>query len=116
LGVPAPPEDARGLMASAVADPDPVLYFEHIALYRDPRVKQLLPSEAPKPMPIGKATLRLAGDDLASISYAAYVHVAMRVAKRVAGDGIQSSVLDLRSLAPLDKDAVLSVARHCSKV
>jgi 2-oxoisovalerate dehydrogenase E1 component len=114
--VPSTPEDARGLMASAVADPDPVLYFEHIALYRDPRVKQLLPPEAPKPMPIGKAALRRSGDDLAIISYGAYVHVAMRVAERLAGDGIQSSVLDLRSLAPLDKDAVLSVARHCSKV
>src|SRR4029434_10005512 len=114
--VPSTPEDARGLMASAVADADPGLYCEHIALYRDPRVKQLLPPEAPKPMPIGKAALRRSGDDLAIISYGAYVHVAMRVAERLAGDGIQSSVLDLRSLAPLDKDAVLSVARHCSKV
>jgi len=114
--VPSTPEDARGLMASAVADPDPVLYFEHIALYRDPRVKQLLPQEAPTPMPIGKAALRRSGDDLAIISYGAYVHVAMRVAEKLAADGIQSSVLDLRSLAPLDKDAVLSVARHCSKV
>jgi 2-oxoisovalerate dehydrogenase E1 component len=114
--VPSSPEDARALMASAVADPDPVLYFEHIALYRDPRVKQLLPQEAPKPMPIGKAALRRSGDDLAIISYGAYVHVAMRVAQNLAADGIESSVLDLRSLAPLDKDSVLSVARHCSKV
>jgi 2-oxoisovalerate dehydrogenase E1 component len=114
--VPSSPEDARALMASAVADPDPVLYFEHIALYRDPRVKQLLPQEAPKPVPIGKAALRRSGDDLAIISYGAYVHVAMRVAQKLAADGIESSVLDLRSLAPLDKNAVLSVARHCSKV
>jgi 2-oxoisovalerate dehydrogenase E1 component beta subunit len=104
------------MMAAAVADPDPVLYFEHIALYRDPRVKQVLPEQAPEPVPIGKAALRRAGDDLAIISYGAYVHVAMRVAEKLAGDGIQSSVLDLRSLAPLDKDAVLAVARHCSKV
>ena len=103
-------------MASAVADPDPVLYFEHIALYRDPRVKQALPGEPPEPMPIGKAALRRAGDDLAIISYGAYVHVGMRVAEKLAADGIQASVLDLRSLAPLDKDAVLAVARHCSKV
>jgi 2-oxoisovalerate dehydrogenase E1 component beta subunit len=60
--------------------------------------------------------LRRAGDDLAIISYGAYVHVAMRVAETLAADGIQSSVLDLRSLAPLDKDAVLAVARHCSRV
>jgi 2-oxoisovalerate dehydrogenase E1 component beta subunit len=103
-------------MASAVGDPDPVLYFEHIALYRDPRVKQALPDEPPEPMPIGKAALRRAGDDLAIISYGAYVHLAMRVAGKLAADGIQASVLDLRSLAPLDKEAVLALARHCSKV
>jgi 2-oxoisovalerate dehydrogenase E1 component len=114
--VPSTPQDARALMASAVADPDPVLYFEHIALYRDPRIKQVLPAGAPAPMPIGKAALRRAGDDLAIISYGAYVHVAMRVAEKLAADGIQASVLDLRSLAPLDKDALLTVARHCSKV
>ena len=114
--VPSTPEDARALMATAVADPDPVLYFEHIALYRDPRIKQRLPRQAPEPLPIGKAALRRSGDDLAIISYGAYVHVAMRVAEKLAVDGIQASVLDLRSLAPLDKDAVLRVARHCSKV
>jgi pyruvate/2-oxoglutarate/acetoin dehydrogenase E1 component len=113
---PSTPEDARALMASAVADPDPVLYFEHIALYRDPRIKQRLPQQAPAPLPIGTAALRRSGDDLAIISYGAYVHVAMRVAETLAADGIQSSVLDLRSLAPLDKDALLRVARHCGKV
>jgi 2-oxoisovalerate dehydrogenase E1 component len=114
--VPSTPEDARALMVSAVADPDPVLYFEHIALYRDPRIKQLVPPQAPDPLPIGKAALRRSGDDLAIISYGAYVHVAMRVAETLAADGIQASVLDLRSLAPLDKDAVLRVVRHCNKV
>jgi 2-oxoisovalerate dehydrogenase E1 component len=113
---PSTPHDARALMAAAVADPDPVLYYEHIALYRDPRVKQLLSEEAPPPLPIGKAALRRAGNDLAIISYGAYVHVGMRVAETLAKDGIESSVLDLRSLAPLDHDAVLSVARHCSRV
>jgi 2-oxoisovalerate dehydrogenase E1 component len=113
---PSTPHDARALMAAAVADPDPVLYFEHIALYRDPRIKQVLPQEAPKPMAIGKAALRRAGDDLAIVSYGAYVHVAMRVAEKLAADGIESSVLDLRSLAPLDKDALLAIARHCNKV
>jgi len=56
--VPSTPHDARGLMASAVADPDPVLYYEHIALYRDPRIKQVLTAEAPAPVPIGRAALR----------------------------------------------------------
>jgi 2-oxoisovalerate dehydrogenase E1 component len=113
---PSTPHDARALMASAVADPDPVLYYEHIALYRDPRVKQMLADEAPSPIPIGKAALRRAGNDLAIISYGAYVHVGMRVAETLAKDGIESSVLDLRSLAPLDREAVLAVARHCNRV
>jgi 2-oxoisovalerate dehydrogenase E1 component len=114
--VPSTPSDARALMASAVADPDPVLYYEHIALYRDPRVKQALGSEPPQALPIGKAALRRAGDDLAMISYGAYVHVAMRVAERLAGDRIDASVLDLRTLSPLDRESVLAVARHCNRV
>lgn len=114
--VPSTPQDARALMAAAVADPDPVLYYEHIALYRDPRIKQALPAEAPAPMPIGKAALRRAGSDLAMISYGAYVHHCMRAAERLAADGIEAAVLDLRSLAPLDKDAILAVTRHCNRV
>ncbi|HEX5041354.1 MAG TPA: thiamine pyrophosphate-dependent enzyme [Candidatus Polarisedimenticolaceae bacterium] len=115
--VPSTPADARALMASAVADPDPVLYYEHIALYRDPRIKQVLPDAAPEPLPLGKAALRRAGEDLALISYGAYVHVALRVAETLAKeDGVQCAVLDLRSLAPLDREAVITVARLCGKV
>jgi 2-oxoisovalerate dehydrogenase E1 component len=113
--VPSTPHDARALMASAVADADPVLYYEHIALYRDPRVKQILEG-VPEPVPIGKAALRRNGDDLAIISYGAYVHVAMRVAERLAKDGIESSVLDLRTLAPLDREAIFALAKHCNRV
>jgi 2-oxoisovalerate dehydrogenase E1 component beta subunit len=113
---PSTPYDARALFASAVADPDPVLYYEHIALYRDPKIRQLLPDEPPAPMPIGKAALRRKGDDLAIISYGAYVHVAMRIAERLAADGVECSVLDLRSLVPLDRDAILAVTRYCSRV
>jgi 2-oxoisovalerate dehydrogenase E1 component beta subunit len=114
--VPSTPEDARALMAAAVADPDPVLYYEHIALYRDPRVKQLLPANPPAPLPLGRAALRRAGSDLAIVSYGAYVHVAMRVAETLEADGIHASVLDLRTLVPLDKETLLAVVRHCSRV
>jgi 2-oxoisovalerate dehydrogenase E1 component len=114
--VPSTPEDARGLMAAAVADPDPVLYYEHIALYRDPRIKQLLGDDAPAPIPIGKAALRRAGADIALISYGAYVHECVRLADTLAKDGIEAAVLDLRTLAPLDRDTLLTVARHCGRV
>ena len=113
---PSTPHDARALMAAAVADPDPVLYYEHIALYRDPRVKQALGDGAPAPIEIGKAALRRAGSDLAIMSYGAYVHVAMRVADALAKDGIEAAVLDLRTIAPLDRQTVLRVARHAGKV
>jgi len=113
---PSTPEDARALLAAAVADPDPVLFYEHIALYRDPTIRQRLPPGPPAPLSLGRAALRRAGDDLAIVSYGAYVHVVMRVAERLAADGIACSVLDLRSLVPLDRDAVLAVVRHCSRV
>jgi 2-oxoisovalerate dehydrogenase E1 component beta subunit len=113
--VPSTPHDARALLASAVADPDPVLFYEHIALYRDPQIKQRL-NAPPPPIPIGQAALRRSGDDLLMVSYGAYVHVALRAAGRLAAEGIQASVLDLRSLSPLDREAVLSGARHCHRV
>ena len=115
IAVPSTPEDARAMVAGAVADPDPVLFYEHIALYRGPRIKQGLPDEPPAPLPLGSAALRRQGDDLAIISYGAYVHVALQVAESLAADGIESAVLDLRSLAPLDRKAVLDVSRHCPR-
>lgn len=114
--VPSTPADARALLAAAVADPDPVLYYEHIALYRDPRVKQRLAEQAPAPAPIGRAALRRAGDHLAIISYGAYVHTALSVAERLDADGVSTAVLDLRTIAPLDKASILAVARHCNRV
>jgi len=114
--VPSTPEDARALLAAAVADPDPVLYYEHIALYRDPRIKQRLPDEPPAPAPLGRAALRRAGSDLAIVTYGAYVHLALRVAERLAADGIEAAVLDLRSLVPLDREALLALARHAGKL
>jgi 2-oxoisovalerate dehydrogenase E1 component len=114
--VPSTPYDARALMAAAVADPDPVLFYEHIALYRDPRIKQMLDEAPPAPMPLGKAALRRAGEHLAIVSYGAFVHVGMRVAEKLAADGIQASVLDLRTLAPLDREALLAAAHRCHKV
>jgi len=111
---PSTPTDAWALMRAAIADPDPVLFYEHIALYRDPRIRQRL--EDASPVQIGRAALRRPGQDLGIISYGAYVHVALRAAERLEADGIDASVLDLRSLAPLDRDAVLGLARHCHRI
>jgi 2-oxoisovalerate dehydrogenase E1 component beta subunit len=113
---PSTPEDARAFLATAIADDDPVLFYEHIALYRNPKIKQHLAEEAPAPLPLGQAALRRAGSDLAFISYGAYVHTCLEVAERLSATGIEAAVLDLRSLVPLDKAAMLRVARHCGKV
>jgi 2-oxoisovalerate dehydrogenase E1 component len=113
---PSTPYDARALMAAAVADADPVLYYEHIGLYRNPRIKQKLEAEPPEPLPLGRAALRRAGSDLALVSYGAYVHLCLKVAENLARDGIEAAVLDLRSLVPLDREALLRTARHCGKV
>ena len=113
--VPSTPHDARALMAAAVADPDPVLFYEHIALYREPRIKQHL-DDSFEPLPLGRAALRRAGSDLAIVSYGAFVHTAMETAEALAADGIESSVLDLRSLVPLDRERLFAVTRHCGRV
>ena len=113
---PSTPEDARALLRSAVEDPDPVLYYEHIGLYRDPKIKQALGDERPAAMPLGRAALRRAGSDLAIVSYGAFVHRAMACAEQLAEDGAQAAVLDLRSLVPLDRETLIRVAAHCGKV
>ena len=72
--------------------------------------------EAPEPIPIGKAALRREGKDLAIITWGAFVHYGMRVATKLAADGIECSVLDLRTLVPLDREAILSLVRRCNRV
>lgn len=114
---PSTPHDARGLMMSAVLADDPVLYYEHIGLYRDPKIKQLLGDEAPEPIPLGKAAFRKLGDEISLISYGAYVHRAMRVADELEReDGASVEVLDLRSLCPLDWNAIEKSVKRTGKV
>ncbi len=113
---PSTPVDARALLAAAVLDPDPVLFYEHIGLYRDPSIKQHLDDAPPEPLPLGQAALRRSGSDLVIVSYGAYVHVARRAAEALSADGWEVAVLDLRSLVPLDRAALLAVARYCGKV
>jgi 2-oxoisovalerate dehydrogenase E1 component len=112
---PSTPHDARALLWSAVADDDPVLFYEHIALYRDPRIKQVLPEKRPT-IPLGTAAFRRLGDDLTIVSYGAYVHKACAAADALAADGITCDVLDLRSLVPLDWARIEASVKHTGKV
>jgi len=105
--------DAKGLMTAAIRDPDPVIYLEHKFLYR--RIKEDLP-EGEMVVPIGKARLARPGKDVSIVTYAAMLHVALEAAEAAARDGIEVEVLDLRTLLPLDEEAILATAAKTGKV
>lgn len=110
---PATAYDAKGLIKSAIRDNDPVIFFEHKALYR--RIKQDLPPED-YTVPIGKAAVARQGKDISIITYGAMLHVALEAAEKLAGEGISIEVLDLRTLLPLDEEAILDTVKKTSKV
>jgi 2-oxoisovalerate dehydrogenase E1 component beta subunit len=111
---PATPYDAKGLLKSAVRDDNPVIYFEHKRLYRS--VKEDLP-EGDFTVPIGLAELRLEGRDLSIITYGGTMHQALDAARIIEKeDGLKVEVLDLRTLLPLDREAILATARKTGKV
>jgi 2-oxoisovalerate dehydrogenase E1 component beta subunit len=112
---PATAADAKGLIKAAIRDPNPVLYFEHKYLYR--RVKEELAAGGPDEVPIGAARLARAGRDLSIVTYGAMLHVALEAADRLAAeDGVDLEVLDLRTLKPLDEEAILATVRKTSRV
>lgn len=110
---PATAYDAKGLIKSAIRDNNPVLFFEHKALYR--RIKEEVP-EGEYTVPIGKARVAREGRDLTVITYGAMVWEALQAAETLAGEGVSMEVIDLRTLLPLDEEAILASARKCSKV
>lgn len=105
--------DAKGLIKSAIRDNDPVLFFEHKALYR--RIKDEVP-EGEYTVPIGKAAVVRQGKDLSIVTYAAMVHVALEAAAKLEQEGISVEVVDLRTLLPLDAETVLNSVKKTSKV
>jgi 2-oxoisovalerate dehydrogenase E1 component beta subunit len=110
---PATPEDAKGLLISAIEDPNPVLFFEHKHLYR--RIKSEVPEER-YTVPIGKARIHRIGRDISVITWGAMVYTADEAAQQLEGDGVSVEVVDLRSVMPWDKGAVLDSVRKTSKV
>jgi 2-oxoisovalerate dehydrogenase E1 component beta subunit len=110
---PATAYDAKGLIKAAIRDNDPVLFFEHKGLYR--RIKEDLPA-GDYTVPLGKAKLVREGRDLSIITYGAMVWVALKAAGKLAEEDIEVEILDLRTLAPLDREAVCETAKKTSKV
>ena len=110
---PATALDAKGLMTAAIRDPDPVIYLEHKFLYR--RIKEEIP-EGELVVPIGRARRAREGNDLSILSYGAMLHVALEAAEAAAKEGISVDVLDLRTLLPLDEEAIVASAAKTGKV
>jgi pyruvate/2-oxoglutarate/acetoin dehydrogenase E1 component len=110
---PATAFDAKGLLTAAIRDPDPVIFLEHKFLYR--RVKEDLPNAAIE-VPIGQARLARAGKDVSIVTYGAMLYVALDAAREAATEGISVEVLDLRTLLPLDEEAILNTAARTGKV
>ncbi|HET8890388.1 MAG TPA: alpha-ketoacid dehydrogenase subunit beta [Candidatus Angelobacter sp.] len=110
---PATPSDAKGLIKSAIRDNNPVLFLEHKFLYR--RIKEDLPENG-HVVPIGKARVHRNGRDLSVITYAAMVHTAQEAADILAKEGIEIEIIDLRTLCPLDRDAITQTVKKTNKV
>jgi 2-oxoisovalerate dehydrogenase E1 component beta subunit len=111
--MPSTPYDAKGLLKAAVRDNDPVLFFEHKRAYR------LIKGEVPTDdytLPIGKADVKRQGEDITVITYGLCVHFALQAAEKLAKDGISTHILDLRTVYPLDKEAIIEAASKTGKV
>lgn len=113
---PATAPDAAGLLRAAIRDDDPVLFLEHKRLYRSLRVPDDEFDSAPELVPLGKAAVRRAGDALTIAAYGAAVWVALEAAKELASEGMETEVLDLRCLVPLDREALFDSVRRTSRL
>jgi pyruvate/2-oxoglutarate/acetoin dehydrogenase E1 component len=105
--------DAKGLLKSAIRDNNPVLFFEHKFLYR--RIKEELPA-GDYTVPLGKAAVRREGRDLTILSYAAMAHTSLEAAGKLAQEGIEAEVIDLRTLLPLDSETILASVKKTNKL
>ena len=111
--MPSTPYDVKGLLKAAIRDEDPVLFFEHKKAYRS--IKGEVP-ENDYILPIGKAEVKRKGEDLTVITYGLCVHFALQAAEKLAQDGIQAEVVDLRTVYPIDQETIIESASKTGKV
>ena len=110
--IPSTPYDAKGLLRSAIRDPDPVLFFEHKRMYRSVR------GEVPDgeyTVPLGQAQVTRAGTNVTVVAYGLMAHEALGAAGLVEPEGISAEVIDVRTLRPLDTDTILASVRRTGK-
>ncbi len=109
---PSTPEDAKGLLLAALADPDPVIVFEHKLLYK---MKGQVPTGY-YTTPIGKAAIRRTGDAVTIVASAIMVHRALEAATKLSAEGIEVEVIDLRSVRPIDRDTIIASVKKTGKL
>jgi len=112
IAVPATPYDAKGLLKTAIRDDDPVVVIEHKMLYG---FTGLVPSEE-YTIPFGQAAVLREGTDCAIVTYSAMVHRCLEAAERLAAEGISCEVIDLRTLVPMDRDAIYSAVKKTGRL
>ncbi len=112
---PSNPHDAKGLLKAAIRDDNPVIFEEHKGLYRAPGCREVLPRQD-YVVPLGVARTALEGDDLTIVTYGLMVHRSLEAAAELARDGIRPEVVDLRTLLPLDEDAIAASVRKTGKL
>jgi pyruvate dehydrogenase E1 component beta subunit len=111
--VPSNPYDAKGLLISAIRDNDPVVFLEHMKLYRS--FRQEVPEEE-YTIEIGKADVKREGTDLSIITYGAMVHESLKAADELEKDGVSVEVVDLRTISPLDIDTIIASVEKTGRV
>jgi pyruvate dehydrogenase E1 component beta subunit len=111
--VPGTPADAKGLLKAAIRDEDPVCVFEGEMLYN---LKGEVPEDDDFVIPLGVADLKREGSDVSIITHGKMIHVALQAAAQLEKDGVNAEVLDLRSLRPLDTDAILNTVAKTNRV
>ncbi len=110
--IPSNPHDAKGLLISAIRDPDPVIFLEAMKLYR--AVKEEVPEEEYS-IPLGKAKVMKEGNDVSIFSYGVMAQVALKAAEEAKSRGIDCEVIDLRTISPLDVDVILNSAKKTGR-
>jgi len=110
---PAFPSDAKGLLKSAIRDDNPCVYLEHKWIYR--RIKEVVPEDPDFLVPIGKADVKRAGDDVTIVATGMMVHLALEAAEALEAEGVEVEVLDLRTVVPLDREAILASVAKTSR-
>ncbi|MBF0780022.1 MULTISPECIES: alpha-ketoacid dehydrogenase subunit beta [unclassified Granulicatella] len=111
--IPSNPYDAKGLMIASIRDNDPVIFLEHMKLYRS--FREEVPDEE-YIVPLGKASVPVEGQDVSIITYGAMVRESIKVAEKLAKEGISVEVVDLRTVSPLDLDTILASVQKTGRV